>query len=176
MAKSKILYSETQRFSQWWLWVFLIGINALILYAIIEENIAQQHLSNNLTNIVVQILVFLLTVSMSVFFLANKLNTAIATDGIYVRFFPFHRKYKFYAWDDIQEAYTRKYKPIAEYGGWGLRHKRVNKDIAYNVSGNMGLQLVLKNGKKILIGTRKPELVQEALEKVKNYQQIGKSI
>lgn len=125
----------------------------------------------------------LIVIILIVFVFITKMNTAIGSDGVYVRYFPFHRRYKFFAWDDIQEAYIRKYKPVKEYGGWGLRrHKsfevkfKSGKDIAYNVSGNMGLQLVLKNGKKILIGTRKPELVQEALEKVKNYQQIGKNI
>jgi hypothetical protein len=41
------------------------------------------------------------------------------------------------------------------YGGWGI--KRGIGGLAYNVSGNQGLQLVLTDGRKILIGTQKPE-------------------
>ncbi len=37
------------------------------------------------------------------------------------------------------------------------------KGTAYNVSGKIGLQLELKNGKKILIGTRKPEEIENLL-------------
>jgi len=38
--------------------------------------------------------------------------------------------------------------------------------IAYNVKGNMGLQLYLKNGAKILIGTQKPAGVERAMKKL----------
>jgi len=38
--------------------------------------------------------------------------------------------------------------------------------VAYNISGNMGLQLELKNGKKILLGTRKPTELEDVLKKV----------
>jgi hypothetical protein len=36
---------------------------------------------------------------------------------------------------------------------------------AYNTSGNMGLQLIMKNGKKILIGTHKPDELDAFLKK-----------
>jgi hypothetical protein len=35
--------------------------------------------------------------------------------------------------------------------------------MAYNVSGNRGLQLELTNGKKILLGTQRPEEIAQAL-------------
>ena len=35
------------------------------------------------------------------------------------------------------------------------------KGVAYNVSGNKGLQIVLKSCKKILIGTQKPEEIEK---------------
>ena len=37
------------------------------------------------------------------------------------------------------------------------------KGIAYTVSGNIGLQVELKNGKKILIGTRTGQQIEEVL-------------
>jgi hypothetical protein len=52
-----------------------------------------------------------------------------------------------------------------EYGGWGYRVGGKKSGIAFNVSGNMGVQIELKNGKKILLGTRKPKEAEEALKK-----------
>jgi len=56
----------------------------------------------------------LLTLSFYLF----KLETIIKTDGIYVRFFPFHIAYRKYDWNTISQAFVRKYNPITEYGGW----------------------------------------------------------
>jgi hypothetical protein len=81
------------------------------------------------------------------------LNTEIYTDGIYVRFRPFHSKPRFYPWSEIAHCEVRKYKPLLEYGGWGIR--KGFGGTAFNVRGNMGLQLVIKGGKRVLIGTQK---------------------
>lgn len=55
---------------------------------------------------------------------------------------------------------------LLEFGGWGFRVVTMNADKAYNVSGNMGLQLVLMNGKKLLIGTKQPEHLTDILTKL----------
>jgi hypothetical protein len=51
-----------------------------------------------------------------------------------------------------------------EYGGWGIRYGR--KGRAYNVSGNMGLDLTLKPSKSFLIGTQTPDSIRYAMEKL----------
>ena len=66
----------------------------------------------------------------------------------------------------MSKCYVREYSPIAEYGGWGLRGGFFGKGSALNVSGNKGLQLELKNNKKILIGTNKPKELSETLSKI----------
>ena len=60
------------------------------------------------------------------------------------------------------------YNPISEYGGWGIKggfSKQTGK--AYTTKGTTGLQLTLKNGKKILIGTQKKEEIKRVLETYK---------
>ncbi|MBK8703741.1 MAG: hypothetical protein IPN33_08970 [Saprospiraceae bacterium] len=63
----------------------------------------------------------------------------------------------------MAKVYVRQYKPIAEFGGWGLRYSMSGKGRALNVSGNMGLQLEFKDGKKLLIGTQKPKEIELVL-------------
>jgi TATA-box binding protein (TBP) (component of TFIID and TFIIIB) len=60
---------------------------------------------------------------------------------------------------------VREYAPLSEYGGWGLRYS-VNHGKAYNVSGNQGVQLFFTNGKKLLIGTQKPEEITAILKQI----------
>lgn len=94
------------------------------------------------------------------------METKIKTEGIYVRFSPFLLKHKFYPWEVIQQAYIRQYHPLREYGGWGIRRGVFGHGWAYNVSGNVGIQLIMKDGTKLLIGTRQPHKAAEALKRL----------
>jgi TATA-box binding protein (TBP) (component of TFIID and TFIIIB) len=51
---------------------------------------------------------------------------------------------------------------MLEYGGWGIRCGWHGKKV-YNISGNRGVQLVFKNGKRLLIGSQKPDDFANAL-------------
>ena len=84
-----------------------------------------------------------------------KLYTRIDAMGVHFRMKPFHFKEQTIPWEDIDQIHVRKYSPILEYGGWGMRYGRNGK--AFNVRGNYGIQIVKKNGKKVLIGTQRPE-------------------
>ena len=95
------------------------------------------------------------------FLLSLRLYIVIDKNAINYRFFPFHFSWKKIMWGDVETAGIRKYKPISEYGGWGLRYGFKGK--AYSVSGRIGLQLYLQNGKKILFGTAKPEELSDFL-------------
>ena len=95
------------------------------------------------------------------------LRTWVNEEGVYIKMFPFVFRYKFFPWDSIAKAYIRKYHPLWEYGGWGIRFRRWNfRHIAFSAFGNSGLQLELTNGKRILIGTRKPVELEEVLQKL----------
>jgi hypothetical protein len=97
-------------------------------------------------------------------FRVAALYTEIREDGLYVRFAPFHRRAQRIAWEDIRAWQVVRYRPVLEYGGWGLRYGRGGK--AYNVSGNVGLRLTLAGGEGLLIGTRRGAELEEALASV----------
>ncbi|ALJ06742.1 hypothetical protein APS56_05200 [Pseudalgibacter alginicilyticus] len=60
-------------------------------------------------------------------------------------------------WKDIKYAQTRTYNALLEYGGWGLKNGGffAKKGKAINIKGNIGIQLILIDNKKLLIGTQK---------------------
>lgn len=92
-------------------------------------------------------------------FMWSHLDTEITEDEIRLRYPPFINKPKVIPYSDIKSIQVRKYDPLGEYGGWGLRYGWTNskKNRAYNIKGNMGLQLVLNDDMRILIGTMKPD-------------------
>lgn len=164
--KDEILFSETQHFRQWWLWAILIGLNGMFLFGITKQIILGQQFgtkpASNTELLIITGLMFLLTYLFIIF----RLETRIRHDGIYYRLVPFHGPFRYHPWDNLQKCYVRKYSPILEYGGWGLRLGMYGKGTAFNVSGNMGLQLKLSNNKKILLGTRRPEEITTTLKKL----------
>lgn len=124
-------YKETQKFNQWWIWI----IFGIVIYTAFNS------------------IAILFIIPLMILFYYSRLETKIDNQGIRVGFFPF-RFTKHIKWEEIDQCYVRKYSPILEYGGWGWRFAFAN-GTAFNVSGNMGLQLILHSGKKILIGTNK---------------------
>jgi hypothetical protein len=107
---------------------------------------------------VVLILFSMIPVLFLLLFIFMKQITNIDNQGIEVIISPLGRRR--ISWKNIEKAYIRDYKPLMEYGGWGIRYGFGNKGMAYSLGGgNKGLQLELNNGKKILVGTKKaPEL------------------
>lgn len=99
-----------------------------------------------------------------------KLITIIDSTGIQIKFKPIASRSKYISKKEINRFEVRKYKPIAEYGGWGSRARRNSlfrpNSIAYNMNGNIGLQLYLSNNRKILIGTQNPSGIERAMKKL----------
>lgn len=98
---------------------------------------------------------FWIIIGIIVLFSFIRFKTSINQDGITIHFFPFLLKPKLIPWSQIGQLYVKDYNPISDYGGWGYRTGTEGK--AYNTKGTVGLQLIFKDGSKLLIGTQKKE-------------------
>jgi hypothetical protein len=161
---SRAYFNETQRFRQVWILIIIILSIAGWGYAVISGVVANDATEKQPASDLVLILTGIIPLLLIFLVFKLKLVTRVRNDGLYFQFKPLQLKEKHISPDDIVSFEVRKYKPIAEYGGWGVRAGGKKSGRAYNVSGNMGLQLVLKNGKKILIGTKQPEEIKKAME------------
>jgi hypothetical protein len=162
--KLEIIFKEEQRFRQPWLWVIVLIASIIPWIGMIVQVISGQKVGDRPAPDWLIILIWLVFgVGFPLFFYSIRLITEVHRDGIHIRFFPFHRKFKTYRYDEIESFAARQYKPIREYGGWGIRYSLGG--MAYNVYGNKGVQLVLKSKKKILVGTQRPEEFYQAIVK-----------
>ncbi|RNC85154.1 MAG: hypothetical protein ED556_10190 [Winogradskyella sp.] len=87
-----------------------------------------------------------------------------------------HLRFKIIKWSEIDKAYIRKYDALSEYGGWGLKGGALwnkAKGTAINISGDIGIQLELKNGKKLLIGTQQKDKSERTIETYKQKMNHG---
>ncbi|MGO3706404.1 MAG: hypothetical protein ACTJGD_01075 [Mesonia hippocampi] len=146
---------EKQRFRQIWLWIILIGINAMMLYGFVQQIIFKIPFGDNPGPDILLIFLCLMMLGLSYLFLnVIVLKTYIDNEKIVVKFPPLVAE-EVILIKDIAEAKIVKYKPLKEYGGWGFRSGK--KGMAYNISGNLGLSITYKSGKHLLIGIQKPE-------------------
>lgn len=162
--KDKSVFTEDQRFSQWWLWLLLILVDGVVVFAMIQQLVFDKPFDTAPMSNKALITIFIGMVLLSAMLLSFRLKTRIDREGIHVKFFPFYGTEQHFSWDKIKAAYVRKYNPILEYGGWGWRYGLFGKGKAYNLSGKVGLQVEFKSGKRLLIGTRKGEELAKFLD------------
>ena len=162
----EVLFREVQRFRQWWLWL-VVAIGPLTVWYstyrrfVLGERTGTRQLSDN-----PQLLLWVLIgIGLPLLYYSARLVTEVRSDGLYLRFFPFHWSFLRFPVDSIKHSEARTYSPIGEYGGWGIRYGWNGK--AYNVSGNQGIQFELHNGKRFLVGSQRPLEFLAALQSLK---------
>jgi hypothetical protein len=143
-----------------------LGVNGLFGFGLFKQVVGGQQFGDNPMSNTGLVITTALTTILTLCFVIFRLETIIKKDGIYVRFFPNHLTFKRYTWDKLTKSFVRQYSPIAEYGGWGVRFGVFGKGMAYNISGDKGLQLEFTDNRKLLIGTNKPEELNEVLSKI----------
>ncbi len=94
---------------------------------------------------------------------AGTLITEVRADGFYYKFSPFINKMRRIPLEQIATAEVKKYSPLLEFGGWGYRRSPFRRTTAYNISGNKGVLITLKTGRRIMFGTQRMEEMKNAV-------------
>lgn len=153
---------EIQYFRQLWILVILIFVTAIPIFGLVYQLTTGNPFGNNPMPNWGYIPLLILLLGLDLMFWKANLTTTYNAKGISYRFVPFHFSNRSILWKDVDQITIRKYSPIKEYGGWGLRG--FGKNRAFNVSGNIGVQIHLKDGHKILFGTQDWKAIAEVLE------------
>lgn len=171
---SRILFEENQKFTSPALilsmGVIYVGVISVFLFGFYRQFVlglpfGSKPLSD--AGLLIAGLLSFVVLAVSAWLLfGSVLRVTITEKGIICHFWPFFRKQRVISQAEILQWEVRQYKPIAEYGGWGVRWGNSKTGDAYNVRGNQGLQLVLKSGKRLLIGTQRPEAIAYAMKKM----------
>ena len=144
----KYLFEENQKFTQWWLWVILLSF-PIISFGPFDEN------TININYVLIGFFIPFL-------FYLFELRLKVSAEGLHYQFFPFHLKSHIIKLEDIEKFKAMEYSPLKEYGGWGIKYGFKGK--AYNVSGNKGVKIFLKNETNIMFGSLKSSELAKALK------------
>jgi hypothetical protein len=156
-------FREVQRIRQFWIWLIIVFLAALCWYGFVEQILMQRPFGSRAApDIVIIIFWLVFGIALPAFLPFTKLSTEVHEDGIYIQLFPLHWSPRRIDCARLKSYAVRTYRPIREYGGWGIRKGR--QGMAYNMSGNRGVQLELADGERVLIGSQKPEELLGAIE------------
>ncbi|MBC7246268.1 MAG: hypothetical protein H5T73_00610 [Actinobacteria bacterium] len=159
------VFREVQRFHQWWIYLVVLAVTLFAWYAPLRQLFADRPPGEKEAPDWFMYLVWLLMgMGFPALFLSARLVVEVRDDGIHYRYHPFHLRFHRIGVEEIEEAEARTYRPVLEYGGWGIRYGRKGK--AYNVSGNRGVQLRLRDGRRVLFGSQRAEEFASALQEV----------
>ena len=163
-----VKFSEVQRFRQKLLQIGVVAVSLCLIipfgYGMIKQLVfghpwGDRPMSDTALTIVGPLMIFM-AIGLLWLFYVMKLITEVREDGVHISFVPLARQTVLFG--DIVSCEVRTYRPIREYGGWGVRYGRAGK--VFNVTGNRGVQLKLSSGKGLLIGSQRPEELAQAIQ------------
>ena len=156
-----VIFREEQRFKQWWLWPLVYGLAALMWWAFFQQIIRGRPWGTNpAPNWLIWLLWPVFGLGLPALFHAMTLVVEVRPQRVDIRYRPFVNRS--IALTDIDHLTARTYNPLREYGGWGIRGWSGQR-VAYNVSGNQGVELTLHDGSSGMIGSRQPESLAMAI-------------
>lgn len=165
---NKMIYREIQKPRQFWVWIVVLLIALLFTYGFIQQILLGNPFgSNPAPDWLLLIFWFIFGIIFPVVLAFFKLIIEIRVDGVYIRYVPFHLRYRRILFKEIEN-----YEPIVysffEFGGWGIRVNSLGEK-SYTMYGNKGIKINLKN-ETVVLGTQKQNEMIEAIEALKERQ------
>jgi hypothetical protein len=155
-------YREVQRITQLWIWLVVLVGDGLAWWAFIQQVAFHKPFgSNPAPDFGVVIILVLVGIGLPLFLFVFRLKVEVNSEAVRLRMFPIWSRT--IPLSTIRECRPRTYRPLLEYGGWGLRFA-LGRGWAYTVSGKRGVQLTLTRGRPVLIGSNQPEQLAAAID------------
>lgn len=155
-------FNEVQRIRHWWLWLILLLVAGLAWWSFIEQIVRGQPFGDHPgPDWMVWLVTAICGVVVPVVFLVARLETTVDKAGLRLRYVPFRNRLIAHA--QILTHEVVDYRPIREWGGWGIRYG-FRRGWAYTAHGSRGVQLELAGGKRLLVGSQDPEALASALQ------------
>jgi Family of unknown function (DUF6141) len=159
-------FREAQHFTQWWLWIIVLGVAALAWWAFIQQIFVGKPIGDNPAPDWAVVLIWVVFgLGLPFMFETLTLVVEVMPDAVRVRFRPFTKR--IIPISSISHVEARQYNALKEYGGWGIKGWSAKK-MAYNVKGHWGVELTLGGDRKVLLGTQRPQELAAAIEPLLN--------
>jgi hypothetical protein len=140
-------FNEEQRFRQPWLWAAVVAA-ALAAWLPLLLLVVDDHREGPAWS--AWLLAIGIGVGLPVLFALARLRVDVYDDRVVIRYRPFTTRT--ISFDQVVSADAVTYRPVREYGGWGIKGWSRQK-VAYNMGGNRGVLITLADARTVLIGS-----------------------
>ncbi|RZK30301.1 MAG: hypothetical protein EOO63_07095, partial [Hymenobacter sp.] len=147
------VFTEAQWFFRRWWWLMLGAAIALIAPLVATTH--QPHGGQTLLTAAPLVLLVLAGLC------SLRLMVRVDAFGVHYQYIPLLNRWRHWPWSEFTQVFPRTYSPLGDHGGWGIRGLPGN--LAYNVWGKAGLQLIFRSGNRLLLGTQQPEELRRVL-------------
>ena len=155
------LFREEQGFRRWWLVLIIAGVAGMIWWGFIQQIVLGEPWGDDPAPDWLMVVLWLVVgFGLPIFFFVwMKLVVTVTDEAVIVHFRPMTRRV--IPLTEIESFEARDYRPVREYGGWGIRGWANRR--AYNVSGNRGVDLKLADGREVMIGSQQADELEQAI-------------
>jgi hypothetical protein len=160
-------FKEQQRFRRWDILLLLLALIAGTAYRFFDLYIVH-HISSK-TQLYFSLLALFVLLAVLLLLLSFRLVTRIDEKGVRYQFFPWHYRKHRINWEDVEECTVVETPLSTELSGWTVTIG--SNEFTYSFYGRTGLQLRLKDGSRIFIGTRRPEEMRQAIQSFRESQE-----
>lgn len=158
-------FKSVQRCKQPFIWVIVVGISLFIWYSIYQQVVLGNPIGNNPAPDVVLIIIWLIIgIGFPLALFTMKLIIKIDSENFSYRLFPLHFRIHSYRLVDIESMEVVTFRPISDFGGWGIRWGRKGK--GYIISGTKGVKIQFRTGRPVYFSSDEPEEVVKAYEEM----------
>jgi len=150
-------YKQTERLREPWVWAIVAGSSVVVLASAVAT-------WGGDGSIVGTLILLATALAIPLFVWSMHLTVTVDEKEVVAHLWPFARRR--FALEQITSAQARSYHPVKEFGGWGLRRSRAGVR-AYTITGDRGVELMLVDGRRVMLGADRATDLQLAIESAK---------
>ena len=154
-------FHEVQPIRQWWITVLLLIPCGLTLPGLYQQLILGRPWGTRPLPNVPFILIEAALIGFVVWLHLVRLETEVRNAELVIRYrglWPVRR----IPLSEIVQARAITYRPLADYGGFGVR-RGWDGSMVYSAWGDRGVEILLKSGKRIIVGSRRSTGLERAI-------------
>ena len=144
-----------------WVMLLVLGIAAINWWGFFQQIILGKPWgSNPASDFWMWVIWLIFGVGFPLGFYWMHLLVVVREDNIHINFFPLTKRN--IRIGEIKSVNARSYRPLGEYGGWGIRGFSGRR--AYSIKGKQGVEVELHTGQIIMIGSQNAAALQAAIQ------------
>ena len=154
-------FRESQRLGRSWFLALLLIPLAVTSFGFYQQVCLGRPWGNHPVSNGAFIAIEVAAVAFILWFSRLRLDTEVRGDVLVIRF-AYLWPTRAIALPDIRQARAVDYHPISSFGGWGVRW-RPDGTVAYTATGGRGVDIQLRNGKRVIVGSQRADELEAVL-------------